>query len=182
MHQEDQLEFTGEARRSIAPYLSAGFRHFGCIQSDRFFHAITSAHMRTGFLASHRNQTIAAHSIGYKSVGSSEAELRPKAIRRAHRNLRFLFGHHAKINRHTELIESPVSHSKQRTGYPINRHTSRCYPARQECFPKPYTLTSIPNPARIPLGWPADADSPPAAATVLESLSCSKSKGISSYA
>ena len=45
--------------------------------------------------------------------------------------LRLLFANRAKINRHTKSIESPVSHSKQRTGHQINRHTFGDPPARK---------------------------------------------------
>jgi len=48
----------------------------------------------------------------------------------------------AKINRHTELVESLVSHSKQRAGSPINRHKSRCLPHSRELL----SYTQYPTP------------------------------------
>jgi hypothetical protein len=79
---------------------------------------------QTGFPVSHRKQTTGAHSNRYTKGGSLFRFAPPESPTRHRRNLRFPFAVHPKINRHTKLIESRVSHSKQRTRPQINRHIS----------------------------------------------------------
>jgi hypothetical protein len=122
-------------RRTLCPG-GAEFIHLLC--------ALIGTPVKTEFPVSYRKQKTGVHSNRYAFMGSFTAELLRPSVVRTHLSFRFLFDSPAKINRHTELIESPVSHSKQRTALQINRHTSRYYPARQECFPKPCTLTHIP--------------------------------------
>jgi hypothetical protein len=78
--------------------------------------------LRVEFPVSYRKQRIEHHSNRYKerpfSASQYLAPERPSSPN-------FL-----KINRNITLIESLVSHSKQRTALPINRNISRGYPGR----------------------------------------------------
>jgi hypothetical protein len=73
--------------------------------------------LQTGFPVTLGKQTTVAHPIRYKIKASPAAGLPP--------DLRFLFASYPKINRNTELIESPVSCRKQWIGIQINRNISR---------------------------------------------------------
>jgi hypothetical protein len=79
------------------------------------------------FLVSYRKQSILTFSNRYNHRGSLAAEFPP--------NLRSPLAFSTEINRHTELIEPPVSHSKQRTAPQINRHISEGSVARHTAAP-----------------------------------------------
>jgi hypothetical protein len=85
--------------------------------------------LQTRFPATHRKQTTVVLSNPYKIERSFAA--RPPL------HFRFLFANNPKINRHTEKLEHLVSRRKQRTGPPINRHTSRgpCFLSPLLTFP-----------------------------------------------
>jgi hypothetical protein len=90
-------------------------------------------------VCSKRSQMVTGHAPKIRYTTSRDS---PSPATLSVTILRFLFAKSAKINRHTKLIEQSVSHSKQRTGPPINRHTLR--PSCSAFSPFPFQF-SDPN-------------------------------------
>jgi hypothetical protein len=81
--------------------------------------------MQTGTPLSRRKQRTGSYSNRYKNGGA--------------------FARPEKINRNTKLLESAVSHCKQREEPPINRHISAMSVGRSLDFPSPHTIPPAPS-------------------------------------
>src|ERR1700683_4565723 len=113
MPHHNQPGLVGHVPPSNSPAISGGAYLSNFTAGIRFSPALTRPPMQTGFRVSPGKVTTLGLSDRYDDEGTFTAYMAP--------NVRFSFVFLAKINRKPELIEPPVSHSKQRTGYPINR-------------------------------------------------------------
>jgi hypothetical protein len=113
MRQPNQHGLVGHVPTSNATAISGGAYHSNFPSGIRFIHALTRPHIQTGSRVSPGKVTTVELSDRYIDEGSFTSGMSF--------NFRFSFAVLLKINRKPELLEPPVSHSKQRTGPLINR-------------------------------------------------------------